>query len=367
MFREVRMPMSEHKPNQLKPIFGLPLVIPVIVMVGGLIQFDAYWSVPMIISAVTAIMLVCLGTSYRVQNIAPKSFICLSIGGIFAAALYPEATLANALLIGSIVSLSIFILGDIQSTKTRGFGGGSGSDVPWDQMIESLQMSENAKRVLFRDRELELLRKTVQADLAEGNFHAALVHCDQMGAVFGAVEEAEALRTQVQNIIHEHHEARILNEIKNLRSLLDRHKWVEAYQDAARLRRLFPESPILHDLEQRIADVRTEYRHGLEDRFLQAAKEDNPEKAMGLLKELDGYLTPDEARNFKDTAATVITTYKENLGARFKMAVSDHRWQEAIEFGEELVKQFPNSKMAEEATSILKTIKMRATEEETES
>ncbi|MCH2146990.1 MAG: hypothetical protein MK073_04155, partial [Phycisphaerales bacterium] len=164
---------------------------------------------------------------------------------------------------------------------------------PWEKLIESLQLSESAKRILYRDRELGLLRKTVEEDLHAGDFHAALVHCDQMGTVFGAVEEAEALRLQIQQIIHEQHEARIRNEMTNLQTLLDAHKWVEAYQFAARLRRLFPDSPLLHDVEQLIIDHRTAYRHQLEDKFVEAAKQENPETAMGLLIELDRYLTPE--------------------------------------------------------------------------
>ena len=236
---------------------------------------------------------------------------------------------------------------------------------PWDKLIESLQMSDSAKRILFRERELALLRKTVENDLHAGDFHAALVHCDQMGTVFGAVEEAEALRLQVQTIIREQHEARIQNEMTHLQTLLDGRKWVEAYQFAARLRRLFPESPLLHDVEQLIIDHRTAYRHQLEDKFVDAAKQDNPEMAMKLLIELDRYLTPEEARKFRDTADSVIATYRENLSARFKMAVSDHRWQEAIEFGEAIMLQFPNSKMAEEVKAMIETIQMRVSEDET--
>ncbi len=236
---------------------------------------------------------------------------------------------------------------------------------PWEKLIESLQMSESAKRILYRDRELALLRKTVEADLSAGDFHAALVHCDQMGSVFGAVEESEALRAQVQSIIHEQHEARIQHEITNLQSLLDSQKWVEAYQFAARLRRLFPESPLLHNVEQLIIDCRTAYRHQLEDKFVNAAKQDNTELAMKLLVELDGYLTPEEARKFRGTADSVIATYRDNLGARFKMAVSDHRWQEAIEFGEALMTQFPNTKMAEEVKAMIETIRTRSVEDET--
>jgi hypothetical protein len=230
--------------------------------------------------------------------------------------------------------------------------------------MESLQMSENAKRVLFRDRELELFRKTVQEDIERGEFHSALVLCEQMGTEFGAVEEAEQLRTQVNAIINENHEGRIREEIGKLQQTLEECNWVQAYQDAAKLRRLFPDSPLLHGIEQRISNVRTEYRHRLEDRFLDAAKRDDIEQAMSLLRELDGYLTPDEARRFRDTADNVITTYRESLGARFKMAVGDHRWKQAIEFGDEITRQFPNTKMAQEVLDMIDTIKERSTEEE---
>ena len=71
-----------------------------------------------------------------------------------------------------------------------------------------------------------------------------------MANVFGAVEEAEEMRSKVQDIIHQHHEERIREEMQELSKLLDAHQWVEAYQYAAKMRRLYPESPLLHDLEQ---------------------------------------------------------------------------------------------------------------------
>jgi outer membrane protein assembly factor BamD (BamD/ComL family) len=88
---------------------------------------------------------------------------------------------------------------------------------------------------------------------------------------------------------------------------------------------------------------------------------------MHLLRELDGYLTPDEARRFRATATDVIHKYRETLSARFKMAVSDHRWEEAIEFGEVITQQFPNTKMTEEVQGMLETIRVRAEEDETSS
>ncbi|MDP7005198.1 MAG: hypothetical protein QF718_03195 [Phycisphaerales bacterium] len=294
-------------------------------------------------------------------------FYCLallSVGGIVSSSVVSDN---EGVLSSSIIVLGLSVLGlMIYSRSNYAARGDDSSGVSQlDEILESVQMSENAKRVLFRDRELNLLRRTVQEDLTRGEFHSALVLCDQMANVFGAVEEAEELRTKVQDTIHEQHEHRIKNEIGQLNALLEVHKWVEAYQLASKLRRLFPESPLLHGIEQKIADVRMEYRHGLEERFLVAAKQENVELSMNLLRELDGYLTPDEARKFRDTATAVITTYRESLSARFKMAVSDHRWQEAIEFGIEITKQFPNTKMAEEVQSMLETIRVRADEDET--
>jgi hypothetical protein len=290
------------------------------------------------------------------------------VGVIFGATEY-AGTLSSNLFLASLIVLGIDLafLGYAWQLRFTTGNASSSEAGKLDAILEAVQMSENAKRVLFRDRELSVLRNTVQEDIERGEFHSALVVCDQMATVFGAVEESEVLRTKVQTIIHNFHDARICEEVEKLENMLADRKWVEAYQDAARLRRLFPESPQLHGLEQRISDVRIHYRHDLEARFLEAASCENVEQAMKLLRELDGYLTPDEARKFRDTATDVITKYKDTLGARFKMAVSDRRWEEAIEFGEVLTQQFPNTKMAEEVQTMLETIRVRAGEDETSS
>ena len=296
--------------------------------------------------------------------IAWAGMILMGVCGMFVTSLMGDTAISNTFMLGSIVWIAVMVAGLILSFSIGSTSNSSYDSPHWEALLESLQMSENAKRVLFRDRELELFRKTLQEDIERGEFHSALMLCDQMATVFGAVEEAEQLRTTVNAIIHENHEGRIREEIDKLQETLEECNWVQAYQDAAKLRRLFPDSPLLHGIEQRISNVRTEYRHRLEDRFLDAAKRDDIEQAMALLRELDGYLTPDEARRFRVTADNVITTYRESLGARFKMAVGDHRWKQAIEFGDEITRQFPNTKMAQEVLDMIDTIKERSTEEE---
>ena len=295
--------------------------------------------------------------------------ILAAIVGIIYGATNRAGDLSQELFLVSAMTLGVLLAGVCfmnYPARSKSSASSSGTE-KLDAILEAMQMSENAKRILFRDRELELIRKTIRHDIESGDFHAALVLCDQMANVFGAVEEAEEMRTNVQEIIHQHHEERIHEELEQLKEFISNQQWVESYQFAARLRRLYPESPLLHDLEQNIADMRTEYGHTLEDRFLSAAKDENVEQAMVLLRELDRYLTPEDARRFRDTATSVIKTYRENLGAKFKMAVSDHRWQDAVEFGGELIAQFPNTKMAEEVKEILNTIQVRAIEDDTAS
>jgi DNA-binding XRE family transcriptional regulator len=282
--------------------------------------------------------------------------LVLAIGGVVAGSM-GTGLWASPVLSGSIVAVAVVCVGALlRSTASQGSSG-------QQTLIEAIQLSDSAKRVLFREHEVDLLRRTIETDIEAGEYNAALVLCEQLATVFGAVEEGEQLRSRIQTILHQRHESTIRGEVEKFDDLLSKQEWVAGYQEAARLRRLYPDSPLLHDLEQRIADARAAYRHDLEDRFLSAAQREEVEEAMVLLKELDRYLTPDEARRFRDTAKAVVDSYRDTLGTRFSMAVNDHRWTEAIEFGDAIIRQFPNTKMAQEVRGLQPTINQRAAEE----
>ncbi|MDP7009618.1 MAG: hypothetical protein QGI78_08620 [Phycisphaerales bacterium] len=340
-----------------------PLLVSLAVMTASLDWWGASWSQPMLFASVAAMLasLISMCTLRRTAGIY-ATLVLLGIGCVVS---------GGPLLTGGIIAIAIgWAAAGVtcslsrESTLVRSSDAASTSP-PWQEIMDALQLSENAKRVLFRDRELDLLRRTIQDDLKQGDVHAALMLCDRMGSDFGAVQEAEGLRSEIQRALHERHQSKIKEELKLLEEFLTKHQWVEAYQYAAKLRRLYPETPLLHGIEQHIADTRVQYRHALEARFVDAAEKNNVELAMQLLKELDRYLTPDEARKFMETADTVITKYRDTLGTRFKMAVSDRRWSEAIEFGEGITTQFPNTTMAREVRDLLDTIQSRADEDET--
>jgi len=229
------------------------------------------------------------------------------------------------------------------------------------QIHEHSMLSDNAKRVLFRERELGLLRDAIEADIGQAKYNAALALCQEMADLFGYREEAEAFRVRIEQARREHYDHQVAAALAGLDELLAARDWPRVHQEAARVRRLYGESHLLHDLDQRIMQARDDHKAELERRFLEEAKRDNVDAAMALLKQLDRYLSEEEGQRLREVAQGVVSRHRENLGVQFKLAVNDRRWAEAAAIGEVIVAEFPNTKMADEVRSMIDLLRTRAT------
>jgi hypothetical protein len=227
---------------------------------------------------------------------------------------------------------------------------------------EHSMLSDNAKRVLFRERELGLLRDAIEQDIHESKYDAAMALCEEMGNVFGYVEEAEAFRARIMQARQERYESEARVAMEHLDELLGQRDWAAAHHEAARIRRLFGESHLVADIDERIMQARDEHKRELEARFLQAAQREDVESAMQLLRELDRYLDQTEAERLAEVAQGVVVKHRENLGVQFKLAVNDHRWAEAARIGDVIMAEFPNTKMADEVRSMIELLRTRATQ-----
>ena len=83
---------------------------------------------------------------------------------------------------------------------------------------------------------------------------------------------------------------------------------------------------------------------------------------MGLLKQLDHYLTRDDAKRLAGAAQNVIIRHRDGLSRRFRIAVNEHLWGEAAQLGEAIIAEFPNSQMATEVRSMIELLRSRATQ-----
>ncbi|GEM_PF-412824 len=227
-------------------------------------------------------------------------------------------------------------------------------------LVHESGLSESAKRVLHRREEREILRRAIEQDIRAKDWDAALVLVNELADRFGYRGDAENFRTLIERHKSQTTEEQITEAVHELHELIKQRKWNEAYAEAARIQRLFGDHHRIVNIRLRIEEARGAYRKQVERRFLEAAERQDIDGAMHLLKELDHYLTPTEAEPFAEVARGVISKSRDNLGSRFKLLVQDHEWTAALGVGQQIVEEFPNSRMAAEVRDLLPQLRERA-------
>lgn len=226
-------------------------------------------------------------------------------------------------------------------------------------MVQESGLSEGAKRVIHRREEREIIRRAIEQDLNDKDWDAAMVLVKELAERFGYRADAEEFRQRIEKARLQTLDADAAQALSKLDELIRHRKWAEAYAEAARIQRLYPDSHRAVGLRERVDREFELYRKELERRFLIAAQREQIDDAMDLLKELDQYLAPHEAEPLQEMARGVITKSRENLGVQFKLHLQDHEWQEAIDVGEQIVRDFPNTRMAEEVRNLMGTLRQR--------
>lgn len=230
----------------------------------------------------------------------------------------------------------------------------------FDRFSEMSALSDDARRVLNRRRERELLRSAIEEDISAEDWDAAMVLTTELADRFGYRQDAEEFRERIETARYETVARRVNAAVTHMEALITARRWEDAVGEAARIERLYPESPRARGLVSRVERSLEEYKKDVERRFLVAAQEERVDEAMSLLKELDHWLTPDEAARLQEVARGVIGRARENLGVQFKLAVQDRRWRHAAEIGERIIEEFPNTRMAGEIREMIDTIRERA-------
>lgn len=228
------------------------------------------------------------------------------------------------------------------------------------EMVNEAGLSEAAKRVIHRRQERDLLCRAIEQDIIDHDWDAAMILVKELAERFGYRKEAEEFRVRIERGRAETYEEAVTSAIQRLDERIAAKEWVGASEEAARIQRIYPDSPRVEGLRQRVDEAHGKYKLDLERRFLHAAQREDTEQAMQLLKELDHYLGEEEAARFREVARGVIGKARDNLGVRFKLLVQDKAWGEALTVGEEIVKEFPNSRMAAEVRDMLDVLRERS-------
>lgn len=227
-------------------------------------------------------------------------------------------------------------------------------------MVQEGGLSEAAKRVLHRREERDLLCSAIEQDIQDEDWEAAMVLVRELAERFGYRADAEEFRARIEHARAETLDRSVSEAMSTLDKLLAERRWGEAHREAARIERLYPDSPRVDNLGAYVDQARRQFKIELERKFLTAAQRDEVDRAMELLKQLDEYLTESEAEQLREVARGVVSKARENLGARFKLLIEDKEWADAVRVGERIMTEFPNTRMAEEVREMIDALRARA-------
>src|SRR5262249_44323805 len=133
---------------------------------------------------------------------------------------------------------------------------------------EQAALSDDARRVLHRKRERELLRGAIDEDIAAEDWDAAMVLVKELAERFGYRTDAEEFRARIEQARYETVQRKVTEGIAFLDTLIMQRRWDQAMVEAARIGRLYPDSPKVEGLRHRVEHSRALYKADLERRFL---------------------------------------------------------------------------------------------------
>jgi uncharacterized protein YdiU (UPF0061 family) len=221
-------------------------------------------------------------------------------------------------------------------------------------------LSDQTKSLIYHEHEIEALRETVNAMLLRQDYKSAEALVARMESRLGLVDEASRIRKEIEELRKASVDEKISAALDRIDQILQRREWAQAKREAERVLTLFPDNPKVKQLPRRIQDAWNAYKRKLLKEYGEAVKINDVERSVDLLKELDKYLTPQEGAAMAESARGVFKAKLHNLGVQFAIAVTDQNWSAAVSTGEEIIREFPNSRMAREAREKLDLLRAYA-------
>jgi hypothetical protein len=216
------------------------------------------------------------------------------------------------------------------------------------QINQNTRLSEVAKAIAFRDAEMQSLKEAVFDKLQQQDFDTAYEIINEIARHVEYKNLSEQLHTQANNYRDASDAERVNQVIAHIEKLFESSQWAKASAQIERLIRDFPKSENAKAMRQKLLDKKEERKKILLNAWDDAVKRQATDRSLEILRELDLYLTPNEGLALQEAARDVFRNKLHNLGVQFSLAVSGKQWEKAIQAGQHIIRDFPNSRMAEE-------------------
>lgn len=233
-----------------------------------------------------------------------------------------------------------------------------------EQISENILISDAAKSVVYRDRDRSLLKKAIQEDIDKEDWEAAYQLLEQMQSRFGYSPEAAQFRQLVDSERAQTIQAAIDQTRGEVDALCASFNWSGAQAVLESLGKQFPQEPeVISMVKETVSQKRAEHKKRLLASWNEAVQNDEVDRGIELLRQLDQYLTPSEAAALEESARGVFRAKLHSLGVKFSIAVTEKNWSGALQIGRQIISEFPNSRMAEEVKSKLDILTQRAAQQ----
>ena len=187
------------------------------------------------------------------------------------------------------------------------------------QINHSTRISETAKAIAFRDVDRQSLREAVFEKFQQQDFNAAQEIIDEIAKRPEYQELAEELRAQAEKY-HTANNQELMNQvIAHIGKLLDDCQWVRASAQIEGLIKAYPDFERAKSMRQILLDKKQERKKILLAAWDDAVRQQETDRSLEILKELDLYLTPNEGLALQEAARDAFRTKLHNLGVQFSM------------------------------------------------
>ncbi len=227
-------------------------------------------------------------------------------------------------------------------------------------MSGNSQISDGVKSITHREVERDALRKAIREDILKEDWEAAYSLIEDMENRFGYRLEAYSYRKEVDEFRAKVIEDKLQASLRQARILLIDKQWDSAQAETDRLLRLAPNDTRVGEVIEELKTKKTAYKEALLQQWRDSVETKDLDRAVELLKEIDPYLTREEAGQLEDTARQVFKAKLLDLGVQFRTAVTEKNWDGAIDIGEVIRNEFPNTKMAQEVAESAEALRARA-------
>ena len=233
-----------------------------------------------------------------------------------------------------------------------------------NSISEQQLLSDRAKSVAYRDKDRDALRRAIHEEIAKRDWEAAMVLANDIETQFGYKQEADRFRLEINQRWQEAQRKEISEAVAGIDRLTRGEQWPQALADAERLLKQFPNDQQVRNLATEIEGRRQAFKRQLLSNWNESLARKDVDGSIEILKQLDPYLTPAEAEQMQEPVRNVFKEKLNNLRTQFSLAVQDHKWAEAMRLGDIIVRDFPNTKIAQEVREKMDALKQRAERQE---